>query len=86
MIDYVDLFAYYLQECHPREESHEYRTQSAKTETVYNNLKELLNDEQKEKLRLLSNEYFMQQGCEVNEYFNYGFKTAFKFILQTLLT
>ena len=85
MNDLIDLFLHYLEECHPRGESYEYHMQNQKTEKIYDSLKALLNDEQKEKLHLLSNEYFMQQGCDANENFIYGFKTAFKFIFQTLI-
>ena len=85
MEDLIDLFTCHLGESHPKGDSHEYVVQRTKAETIYNDLEVSLNNEQKEKLSLLRDEYFMLQGCESGEYFNYGFKIAFKFILQTLI-
>lgn len=86
MIDLINSLYNNLDETTPGNDSYEHCLQSEKTEKLYDDLYALLNDEQKEKLRRLSNEYFMLHGMAAkdSEKFIHGFKTAFRLILQTL--
>ena len=84
MINLIYFLFQNLEESYPKGDSQEHRMQRKRTDEFYNALFASLNDEQKEKLRLLENEYSNLGSIECEEYFIHGFKTAFKLILQAL--
>jgi len=85
MKELIDKIYYTIIETTAEKETAEYRLQKEKTLMLYHELRALLNDDCKEKLRVFSSEESYSEAISNSESFKKGFRTAFSLVFQSIV-